>query len=79
MHANNVKVVMGTWKHLASYDPAAPPGRARLYLGSQEEVKEIHAALNGQIIQVGTDNLSITVHNDFLEGAALAGNGRGGR
>ena len=79
MHANNHKVVMGTRKGLASYDLAAPLGRARLHIDSQEEVKKIHAALNGQIVQVGTDNLSITVHNDLLEGVALAGNGRGGR
>ena len=78
-HSTNDKVAMGTWKHLASYDPAAPPGRARLYLGSQEEVRKIYSALHGQILQVGADSLSITVHNDYLEDVVLTGNGRGGR
>ena len=78
-HSTNDKVAMGTWKHLASYDPAAPPGRARLYLGSQEEVRKIYSALHGQILQVGADSLSITVHNDYLEDVVLSGNGRGGR
>ena len=75
----NDKGVIGTWKHLASYDPTEPPGRARLYLGSPEDVKKIYASLHGQILQVGADSLSITIHNDCLERERLSGNGGGGR
>ena len=65
----------GTWKHLASYDETAPPGRGRLYLSSKEEVMKVHAALHGQVVQVGSDWLAVTVHNDLLEAAPLTGNG----
>ena len=65
----------GVWKHLASYDATAPPGRARLYLSSQDEVCRVHAALHGQMVQVGVDWLAVTVHNDILDAAPLAGNG----
>ena len=65
----------GFWKHLASYDPAAPPGRARLSLSSREEVVKVHGALHGQVLQVGSDWLSISVHSDLLDARPLAGNG----
>ena len=65
----------GFWKHLASHDPAAPPGRARLFLGSKEEVTKVHEALHGQVVQVGEDWLSVTVHNDLLDVGSWMGNG----
>jgi len=65
----------GTWKHLASHDPDAPPGRARLYLSNQEEVRRVRAALHGQVVQVGSDWLAVTVHNDLCDAAPLTGNG----
>ena len=65
----------GFWKHLASFDPSAPPGKARLYLDSQDEVQRVYHALHGQLVQVGNDWMSVTVHNDILEAAPLAGNG----
>ena len=71
--------VLGTWKHLASYDESAPPGRARLHLRSQEEVPRVVAALDGQVLQVGADFLSLTVHNDWVESSLLAGGALGGR
>ena len=77
-HTAGSDVVLGTWKHLASYDPAATPGRARLYLQSKAEVMRVHAALHGQLLQVGADT-AITVHNDLMDVAPLQGNGRAGR
>ena len=71
----NLAQSVGTWKHLASYAPDAPPGRARLYLSSQEEVRRVHAALHGQMVQVGSDWLAVTVHNDPHDAAPLMGNG----
>ena len=65
----------GVWKHLASYDDSAPPGRARLYLSSREEVQRVYGALHGQLVQVGADWLAVTVHNDLREAAPLGGNG----
>ncbi|CAK0902774.1 unnamed protein product, partial [Prorocentrum cordatum] len=50
----------GFWKHLASYDPACPPGRARLYLANHTEVGKVHEALHGQVLQVGDDWLAIS-------------------
>ena len=67
---------IGTWMHLASLDPTLPPGRARLFLRSQEEVHKIYTALHGQVLQVGADSLSITVHNDCTDSGCLTGNGR---
>ena len=65
----------GFWKHLASFDTSAPPGRARLYLGSCEEVQRVYHSLHGQLVQVGDDWLAVTVHNDILDAAPVAGNG----
>ena len=67
----------GFWQHLASFDPAAPPGCARLYLASHAEVARVHETLHGQVLQVGNDWLLVTVHNDILEASALAGNSTG--
>eukprot|EP00959_Pyramimonas_sp_CCMP1952_P472480 9500105-Pyramimonas_sp.AAC.1 len=41
----------GEFVHLASKDPAAPPGRLRLLLPGAEAVRRIRAALHGQTIQ----------------------------
>ena len=65
----------GFWKHFASDDPAAPPGRARLCLSSQDEVAKIYAALHGQVFQVGGGFLSISVRSDLLDALTLSGNG----
>ena len=62
----------GCWMHLACRDPAAPPGRARLCFQSQEEVREFYAALQGQVVQVGSDHLAITVHNDLVDASILS-------
>ena len=74
-HVDNAKTTAGTWKHLASYDPAAPQGRSRLYLESKEEVRKVYEALHGQLLQVGADCISVTVHNDMIEASPLTGNG----
>ena len=66
----------GFWKHLASFDEGAPPGCARLYLSCEAEVRRAHAALHGQMLQVGEDWLTISVQNDLVGAAALQGNGR---
>ena len=68
----------GEWIHLASRDSGAAPGRVRLHLQSQEEVQKVYEALHGQILQVGTDQLAITVHNDVSD-AGSSKNGGGGR
>ena len=65
----------GSWRHLASHDASAPPGRARVYLQSEEEVRRIYAALHGQVLQVGHDAIAITVHNDITDARPLMGNG----
>ena len=74
-YAANGSQHFGFWKRLASFDPSAPPGRARLFLGSQGEVQRVYHTLHGQLVQVGNGWMSITVHNDILEAAPLAGNG----
>ena len=66
----------GVWKHLATYDPTAPPGRARFYLNNKDDVKKNHKALHGQVLQVGVDWLSISVHNDLVDAGPLTENGR---
>ena len=73
---NTSTTIAGTWKDLASYDEAAPPGRARLYLETIEGARKVHAALHGQVLQVRSDWLSITVHNDMLDADGLSGVGR---
>jgi hypothetical protein len=51
--------------HLASIDPSAPPGRLRLYLGSQDDVRRVANALHGQVVEVGSDLVAIEVTNDL--------------
>ena len=70
---------IGSWMRLATFNPAAPSGRARLHLGSQEDVQKVYSTLHGQVVQVGADMISITVHNDLQEIAPLTGNGWGVR
>ncbi len=65
----------GFWVHLPSVDASAPPGCARLYLGSKAEVEHIYEALDGQVVQVGLDWLKIEVRNDLLSSSVLSGNG----
>ena len=69
----------GEFYHLASKDPISPPGRLRLYLRDQDEVRKVYAALHNQTVQVGQDYVAITVSNDLVEGARVPGNGRQGR
>eukprot|EP00959_Pyramimonas_sp_CCMP1952_P342972 7185002-Pyramimonas_sp.AAC.1 len=68
----------GQWIHAPAADAAAPRGRARLHLQSAEEVQKVYRALHGQVLQVGTDHLSITVSNDVAASRGLLGNGRRG-
>ena len=67
----------GEYVHLASVDPSAPPGRLRLYLGSQDDVRKVFNALHGQAIQAGADYIAIEVTNDLSN--SLQGNGSRGR
>ena len=69
---------VGKWVYLASRDPTAKPGHARLFLSSQEEVRKVYAALNGQVVQVGPDHITISVSNDIQDGRGNRANGRGG-
>ena len=65
----------GEWTHLRSRDASAAPGRARLYLASQDEVDRVYQALHGQIIQIGADRIFISVTNDATD-MQRPGNGR---
>ncbi|CAK0911309.1 unnamed protein product, partial [Prorocentrum cordatum] len=64
-------------QHPSSRDVSAPPGRARLYLRSADGVRKVYAALHGQVLQVGTDHVSITAQNDLLDSRTLSGEGQG--
>ena len=65
---------LGEFVHLASVDPAAPPGRLRLFLRSEDEVRKFYAALHGQTVQVGQDLVAIEISNDIINAASLLGN-----
>ena len=63
----------GCWHWPAATDPAAAPGRVRLFLRSEAEVQTVRAALHEQAVQVGMDLVGLRVANDILD---LPGNGR---
>jgi hypothetical protein len=65
----------GEWTHLRSRDAAAPPGRVRLYLSSQEEVERVYQALHGQVLGLGSDRIVIDVTNDVKD-QPISGNSR---
>ena len=44
---------------MATRDSAAAPGRLRLLLRSQDEVRQFHNALHGQTDQIGMDRVAI--------------------
>ncbi|CAK0882116.1 unnamed protein product, partial [Prorocentrum cordatum] len=58
---------IGTSVHLLDLNPTAPPGHARFYLGSSADVRKVYQALHGQVLQIGSDTVSITVQNDAAE------------
>ena len=64
----------GFGRRLVSIDPSAPPGWARLLLGSNGDVQRVYHALHGQSVQVGMDHLVVRVHGVVPE-AVLSGNG----
>jgi hypothetical protein len=66
---------LGEYIHLATTDPSAPPGKVRILLSSKQEVEKVYATLQGQTIQVGRDQVGISVCNDIIDGAAISGNG----
>ena len=63
----------GEYVHLASVDPTAPPGRLRLFLNSEEEVRKFYAALHGQTVQVGRDLIAIELAIDMIQLQPLPG------
>ena len=69
----------GEFIHLASQDTSAPPGRMRVLLTSAEEVRRLYTALHGQVVQVGSDRISVVVSNDLVDSRGVPGNGRRGR
>ena len=69
---------LGEFVHLASVDPAAPPGRLRLFLRSEDEVRKFYAPLHGQTVQVGQDLVAIEISNDIINAASLLETLRGG-
>ena len=65
---------IGEFFHLASRDSAAPPGRMRVMLRNEDEVRKLYAALHGQTVQVGHDLVAIEVSNDLINIKELKGN-----
>ena len=61
---------------MASQDASSPPGRLKLLLKSQDEVRKVQVALQGQTIRVGQDLVGITVSNDMSDAVAAPGNGQ---
>ncbi|CAK0806073.1 unnamed protein product, partial [Prorocentrum cordatum] len=70
---------LGEYIHLATQDAMHPPGRVRLLLGPRDDVRKVHAALDGQTLQVGQDLVGIAVSSDVEDARGLPGNGRPGR
>ena len=70
---------IGEFIHFASKDSTAPPGKLRLLLASDEDVRKVYAALHGQTIMVGRDRVGIVVGNDLVDSRAVPGNGQRGR
>eukprot|EP00959_Pyramimonas_sp_CCMP1952_P432942 9066257-Pyramimonas_sp.AAC.1 len=65
----------GKWQWLAADDPAAPPGRFRLYLKDLEEVAKVRDTLHDKAVKVGMDTFRVQVFNDLedrVSGAAAA-------
>ena len=69
----------GEFYHLASRDASAQPGYLRVLLRDQDEVRRVYAALHGQTVQVGSDQIIIEVGNDAFNVSQLSGNGYRGR
>ena len=61
----------GSWRWLAASDPAAPPGRIRLFLSDEQEVHRVVSALHGKSIKVGSDLIGIQVSNDLRDANSL--------
>ena len=59
----------GSWTWLAASDPAAPPGRSRLFLRDLGEVHQVRAQLHDKSIKIGLDTFRIQVHNDLVDKA----------
>ena len=57
----------------------APPGRVRLLLSGEDDVRRVYAGLHGQTLQVGADLIGIAVANDAVEALRRPGNGRRGQ
>ena len=66
---------LGEYVHLASVDPSAPPGRMRVLLREEADVRRLRAALGGQSIQVGHDYVGVRVANDIIDATSAPGNG----
>ena len=63
----------GEFVHASALDPSMPPGRLQLFLRSAEEVRRVYAALDGRLIQVGTDRIQVKVLNDAMEARGIPG------
>jgi len=69
----------GEYYALRERDLHAQPGRVRMLLHSDDEVRRIHAALHGQVIRVGAEQVMIEVANDVVDALQGPGNGSGAR
>ena len=69
----------GQFVHLATREPGAPQGVARLYLSSGAEVESVYRALHMQSVQVGPTLVTVEVTNDLRQAAASQAQLAGGR
>ena len=67
---------LGEYAHLATQDAAAPPGKLKRLLSSEDDVRRLYNALHGQTIAVGNDRVGIVVGNELLDGQSVPGNGQ---
>ena len=65
---------LGEYVHLASQDPMARPGRLRVFLSSEDEVRKLYVSLHGQTVQVGQDLVAMEISSDIINIQSLAGN-----
>ena len=57
----------GEYVHVPIRTPASPSGSVRVMVKSQEEIRKIYAALHGQSILVGHEQVVMEVRNDLVE------------
>ena len=72
--SNSDQAKVGDYVHLASRDTFASAGVVKVFAASKDGIRKIYAALHGQAIQVGQDNIGVEVRNDLMTLDAGQGN-----